>query len=121
VVPPPAPVPDAGSGALLSPEAKTPAEQLAEKAEVASIAPDTGWVINLGDYATKNDAQAVLQQLRKRAPGMFTGRTAQTVMVEKAGVVTFRARFAGFDEPSAADACRTIRKQKTPCQPQGPS
>lgn len=102
---------------------KTPAEQLADKAAVASIspAPDAGWVINLGDYATKNDAQAILQKLRQRTPDLVAGRTAQTVMVEKAGVVTYRARFTGFDKASADSACKAIRKGKAPCQPQGPS
>lgn len=102
---------------------KTPSEQLADKAQVASITPpeDAGWTINLGDYATKNDAQAVLQLLRKRSPDAVEGRTAQTVMIEKGGTVTYRARFTGFDEPAAATACKAIRRQNTPCQPQGPS
>ena len=127
VVPPPTAVPAPDTGALASAEApfqvKTPAEQLADKAHVASIspAPDAGWVINLGDYATKNDAQAILQKLRQRTPDVVAGRTAQTVMVEKAGVVTYRARFTGFDAAAAASACKAIRKGKAPCQPQGPS
>ena len=102
---------------------KTPAEQLADKAHVASItpAPDTGWLINLGDYATKNDAQAILQKLRQRAPDMVAGKTAQTVKVERAGTITYRARFTGFDQASAAEACRVIKRNKAPCQPQGPS
>jgi hypothetical protein len=102
---------------------KTPSEQLADKSHVASIsaAPDAGWIINLGDYATKNDAQAILQKLRQRAPEMVEGKTAQTVMVEKSGAVTYRARFIGFDQKSAATACNAIRKQKAPCQPQAPS
>jgi D-alanyl-D-alanine carboxypeptidase len=126
VVPEPSAVPEAG-GAAGSAEApfrvKTPAEQLADKAHVASITPAPGgdWLINLGDYATKNDAQAILQKLRQRAPEMVAGKTAQTVMVEKAGVVTYRARFIGFDEAAAATACKTIRREKAPCQPQGPS
>jgi hypothetical protein len=52
---------------------------------------------------------------------MFSGKTAQTVMVEKAGVVTYRARFMGFDQSSAAAACKAVKKQKTPCRPQGPA
>jgi D-alanyl-D-alanine carboxypeptidase len=119
------PAPDAGAAASadIPMQEKTPAEQLADKAQVASIAPapDTGWVINLGDYATKNDAQAILQKLRQRTPDLVSGRTAQTVMVEKAGVITYRARFTGFDKASADTACRTIRKGNAPCQPQGPS
>jgi D-alanyl-D-alanine carboxypeptidase len=120
-------VPAPESGALNAADVpfqeKTHAEQLADKAAVASIspAPDAGWVINLGDYATKNDAQAILQKLRQRTPELVAGRTAQTVMVEKAGVVTYRARFTGFDKSSADNACKAIRKGKAPCQPQGPS
>jgi D-alanyl-D-alanine carboxypeptidase len=127
VVPPPTPVPDAQQGTL-SPadvpvEPKTPAQQLADKAHVASIspAPDAGWFINLGDYATKNDAQAILQKLRQRMPELVAGRTAQTVMVEKAGTVTYRARFTGFDAATAASACKAIRQGNAPCRPQGPS
>jgi D-alanyl-D-alanine carboxypeptidase len=119
------PVPDAAAldSADVPFQEKTPAEQLADKAAVASIspAPDAGWVINLGDYATKNDAQAILQKLRQRTPDLVSGRTAQTVMVEKAGVITYRARFTGFDKTSADNACKAIRKGKAPCQPQGPS
>jgi D-alanyl-D-alanine carboxypeptidase len=102
---------------------KTDSQQLADQAQMASIASgtDAGWTISLGDYATKNDAQAVLQQMRKRTPAVLDGRTAQTVMVEKKGKITYRARFTGFDESSAATACKAIKKQKAPCQPQGPS
>ncbi len=116
----PQPTPEAGSVPF---QVKTPEEQLADKAQVASITPpaDAAWSIVLGDYATKNDAQAVLQLLRKRAPEAVNGHTAQTVMIEKNGQVTYRARFVGFDEPAAATACKSIRRQNTPCQPQGPS
>lgn len=100
-----------------------PAQQAADQAQMASIAAgaDAGWTISLGEYATKADAQAVLQMTRKRVPDVVSGRTAQTVMVEKKGQVTYRARFTGFDEASAAMACKTLKKKKTPCLAQGPS
>jgi len=102
---------------------KAQEQQLADQAQMASIAAgsDTGWTISLGEYATKSDAAAVLQMTRKRAPDATAGRTAQTVMVEKKGKITYRARFTGFDEAAAAMACKAIKKQKTPCQPQGPT
>ncbi|WP_161957387.1 D-alanyl-D-alanine carboxypeptidase family protein [Aestuariivirga litoralis] len=98
-------------------------QQPADQAQMASIAAgtDAGWTISLGDYATKSDAQAVLQMTRKRTPDVIAGKTAQTVMVEKKGQITYRARFTGFDESTAAVACKAIKKKKTPCQPQGPS
>lgn len=104
-------------------EVKTPEQQLADQAQVASItpAPEAAWIIVLGDYPSKNDAQAMLQLMRKHTPDVLTGKTAQTVMIEKSGKITFRARFTGFDENSAAAACTAIRKQNKPCRAQGPS
>ena len=101
----------------------TAAQQRADQAQMASIAAgaDSGWTITLGEYATKADAQAVLQMTRKRTPDVISGKTAQTVMVEKKGKITYRARFTGFDESTAVVACKAIKKKKTPCQPQGPS
>ena len=98
-------------------------QQAADQAKIASIAAgtDAGWTISLGEYATKTDAQAVLQLMRKRTPAVLQGRTAQTVMVEKKGKVTYRARFTGFDQSAATTACKAIKKQKTPCQAQAPS
>ncbi|MCA3561004.1 MAG: D-alanyl-D-alanine carboxypeptidase [Aestuariivirga sp.] len=122
----PAPMPDQTVGEAPSTgpsEQKTQAQQLADQAQMAAIAAGTdgGWSISLGDYATKADATAVLQQMRKRTPGVLGGRTAQTVKVEKKGKITYRARFTGFDQASAAMACKTIKKKNAPCQPVGPS
>jgi D-alanyl-D-alanine carboxypeptidase len=104
-------------------EEPTTTQQQADQAQMASIAAgtDSGWTITLGEYATKGDAQAVLQMTRKRTPDVISGKTAQTVMVEKKGKITYRARFTGFDETTAVVACKAIKKKKTPCQPQGPS
>jgi len=104
-------------------EQTTPEQQQSDQAQMASIAAGTeaGWTITLGDYATKADAQAVLQLTRKRTPDVIAGKTAQTVMVEKKGKITYRARFTGFDESTASVACKAIKKKKTPCQAQGPS
>ena len=122
----PQPMPDqtvAEAPAQVPFQQKTDQQQLADQAQMASIATaaDAGWTISLGDYATKNDAQAVLQMTRKRAPDVVGSRTAQTVMVEKKGTVTYRARFTGFDQATAATACKALKKQKTPCQAVGPS
>ncbi len=105
-------------------QVKTPSEQLADQATVASLptAPvDGGWMISIGDYATKQDAQARIQDLRRKASDALAGKTAQTVVVEKSGKVTYRARFTGFDEGSAKSACKVIKKRKSVCQIQAPS
>lgn len=104
---------------------KTPSEQLADQTTVASLpteaAVDGGWTINIGDYATKKDAQARLQEMRKKATGILDGKTAQTAIVQKGETITYRARFSGFDEQTAKTACQQIKKKKSVCTIQGPA
>ena len=54
-------------------------------------------------------------------PEMFQELADERTLVaikESAGDIR---RFTGFDEQSAATACKAIKKQKAPCQPVGPS
>ena len=75
-------------------------------------------MIHLGDYASKSDAQAQLQLMRKKAAAVLDGKTAQTVVIDKKGTITYRARFTGFDEGSAKAACKAIKKSKAACSVQ---
>ncbi len=113
----------AGAAGDLPFQVKTPQEQLADQAHVASLpsqAMDAGWMIQLGDFATKQDAQARITDLRRKTPDVLAGKTAQTVVIEKSGRITYRARFAGFDESSAAAACKAINRKKAACTVQAP-
>lgn len=105
-------------------QVKTPSQQMADQAAVASLpaaSADAGWMIAIGDYATKQDAQARIQDLRRKASDTLAGKTGQTVAIEKSGKVTYRARFAGFDEDSAKAACKVIKKKKSVCEVTAPS
>lgn len=116
---------DASAAAKLPFKVKSPSEQLADQTAVASIATETpadgGWTISIGDYATKKDAQARLQEMRGKAPGVLEGKTAQTAVVQKGENITYRARFSGFDEETAKAACQQIKKRKSVCTIQGPT
>ncbi len=101
---------------------KTPEQQAADSEQVASLPAEADdWSIQIGDYASKKDAQARLQQLRKKLPAVLDGKTAQTVAVQNGSKVTYRARFIGFDQESAKTACKHVAKNKAPCQVQGPT
>ncbi len=101
---------------------KTPEQQEADAQQVASLSPeDNSWSIQIGTYSSKTDAQAGLQALRKKLPEVFAGKTAQTVAVEKGKAVIYRARFIGFDEPTAKAACKRVSKKKSACLVQGPA
>lgn len=77
-------------------------------------------MIQIGEFSTKQDAQARLQDLRRKTPTVLDGKTAQTVAVEKNGAITYRARFTGFDEAQANEACKAIKKKKSVCKVQAP-
>ncbi len=104
---------------------KSPSEQMADAATVASLPSAepaaAGWTINIGDYATKKDAQARLQEMRKKAATVLDGKTAQTMEIQKGQTITYRARFSGFDETAAKAACQQIKKRKSACTVQGPA
>jgi D-alanyl-D-alanine carboxypeptidase len=100
---------------------KTAEQQQTDAQQVASIEPEDLWSIQIGSFATKKDARARLQELRKKLPGTLDGKTAQTVAVQKGKTVTYRARFIGFDETTAKDACKQVAKKKSTCSVQGPA
>ena len=87
------------------------------EADLATAAPEAGaWTIQVGAFATKNDAQARLRQLQKDLPQLFEGKTAVTATVEKDKAITYRARFTGYDDEGAAKAaCSQLLKRKTDC------
>jgi D-alanyl-D-alanine carboxypeptidase len=101
-------------------EVKSPEQQQADAAQVASPEPESGWSIQIGTYSTKPDAKARLLELRKKLPQVFVGKTAQTIAVQKGKIVNYRARFVGFSEQTARAACLKISRQKSACTIQGP-
>lgn len=82
---------------------------------LAAVAPPEQWSIQVGAYSSKTDAQARLQELRRKSPDLFDGKTALTIAVEKDKVVTYRARFSGYSEPQAKAACKALERQKAGC------
>ncbi len=112
---------DPGLPAALPFEVKSPEQQQADAAQVASLEPDSGWSIQIGMYSTKSDAKSRLLELRKKLPEVFAGKTAQTIAVQKGKTVNYRARFIGFNEQTARAACQRISKKKSACTVQGPA
>ena len=52
----------------------------------------------------RKEAAVAVQDLRRKASDTLAGKIAQTVVLQKSGKVTYRARFAGFDETGARAA-----------------
>jgi D-alanyl-D-alanine carboxypeptidase len=80
------------------------------------------WNIQLGAFPTKEDAQAKLNAYRDEEIKSLQGKPAFTIAVQKGNKTIYRARFAGFDEASAKQACASITKRGGEClmvSPQG--
>ncbi len=74
------------------------------------------WNIQLGAYPSKADAQAKLTSIRGATVASLEGKPAFTIAVQKGAKVIYRARFGGFDEASAKQACASIVKLGSQCQ-----
>jgi D-alanyl-D-alanine carboxypeptidase len=73
------------------------------------------WNIQLGAFPNKQAAQAKLTSIRGSTVAALEGKPAYTVAVQKGGNVLYRARFGGFDEASAKQACARIAKLGNKC------
>jgi D-alanyl-D-alanine carboxypeptidase len=81
-----------------------------------------GWHIQIGAYPTKNAAQSKIEQARKTASRQLEGKAAFTMEFQKGNETVYRARFSGFSEDSAKDACKRLEKKGIGClalAPQG--
>jgi D-alanyl-D-alanine carboxypeptidase len=73
------------------------------------------WNIQLGAFPTKEDAQAKLSAYRDDQIKSLKGKPAFTIAVKNGSKTIYRARFGGFDEASAKQACASIAKRGGAC------
>jgi D-alanyl-D-alanine carboxypeptidase len=72
--------------------------------------------VQIAAAETEAQAMALLQRAEARTGNALNNRTPFTEPVEANGATLYRARFAGFDNKSAARrACRTLKKAKFAC------
>jgi D-alanyl-D-alanine carboxypeptidase len=84
--------------------------------DVAAVDPANGrFEIQIGAYASMNDAQRALGAVQARAGGVVASYASVTQPVDKGGRTIYRARFRGFDANSAANTCVALRKQSFDC------
>ncbi|BGE83909.1 MULTISPECIES: D-alanyl-D-alanine carboxypeptidase [Methylosinus] len=82
------------------------------KAEAARPA-HSGWMIQIGATDDADKAQELLS--RARARGVPPSAKAFTEKVHKGKETLWRARFAGLEEKSAEDACKTLKRSGFSC------
>lgn len=76
-----------------------------------------GWSIQIGAFDGEREARSKLDAARARVKSALTGADPYTEKVSKGSSELYRARFAGFDEKSAKEACRLLKRNDFDCMP----
>ena len=71
--------------------------------------------IQIGAYASEQEAGRQLEALRARAAAVLGGTTPMTRRIESGGRQLFAARFGGLDQAAASKACLELQKQSIDC------
>jgi D-alanyl-D-alanine carboxypeptidase len=75
----------------------------------------SGWMIQVGAFDDKKDAQTRLSSVRSRAKKLLRGADPFTEPVTKGEKTLYRARFAGLDKHQAEAACRALKRSDIGC------
>mgnify|MGYP001812010007 FL=1 len=78
-----------------------------------------GYQIQVGAYASRQEAQAQLRAVARRAEQLLYGYSQRavrvTVKVSNKSRTVYRARFAGFDSSGATTTCTELRRRSIDC------
>ncbi len=96
------------------------AKREAPKSETASAEPARihargGWLIQIGAFDGEDEAKQHLSAAQIKVREMLGTADPFTERVQKGDKSLFRARFAGFDKPTADAACRQLKRNDFEC------
>jgi D-alanyl-D-alanine carboxypeptidase (penicillin-binding protein 5/6) len=107
---------------LPTPVASKTASEPTRKAEPApkatAKAAKGGYRIQVGAFANQKDARAHLNKIEKRFSGIVSAGSPE---VESGGRRNYRARFGGFSQPAAKQACSSLKAKGVGCLVVAPS
>ena len=86
-------------------------EKKGEKSEKASAKKEK-WIVQVGAFKTKSDAKEQIEFVEKRFKKQFADASPMAAD-KQAG--KYRARFQGFSEKEAKDACRAMKAKRLDC------
>jgi D-alanyl-D-alanine carboxypeptidase len=106
--------------ALVPETAPAPSPIPAAKPEVieipttAAIQP-SGWIVQIGAFPSEGQARSRIEDARGHAGGLLAKGNPYTEVTSKGANKLYRARFAGFDEITARQACDRLKKNDFAC------
>jgi D-alanyl-D-alanine carboxypeptidase len=84
---------------------------------VAEKPPRSGWMIQVGAFGEKKEAQVRLSSVQSRAKKLLGDADPFTEVVTKGKKTFYRARFAGLEKSQAEAACRALKRRDIACLP----
>jgi D-alanyl-D-alanine carboxypeptidase len=74
------------------------------------------WWVQVGEFKSHGQAKAQIEDVSRRFARLFDNAEGSVA----AGGRTYRARFSGFNEQAAHEACSTVKSRGMPCEVGGP-
>jgi D-alanyl-D-alanine carboxypeptidase len=78
------------------------------------------WNIQIGAFPTTGAAQERIDSAQAAAAELLRGKVPFTMPVSRGNQTIFRARFSGFDESQAREACKRLTRKGVGCFPLAP-
>jgi D-alanyl-D-alanine carboxypeptidase len=127
--PAPAPPPAAVAKAMLGVKPARASLAAAPNIEPASLtstqeadlsAHAVTWNIQIGAFPTSDAAQERIGAAQAAAADLLQGKAPFTMAVSRGNQTIFRARFSGFNEDQAREACKRLTRKGVGCFPLAP-
>ena len=74
------------------------------------------WWVQVGEFSSHRQAKAQVEDVSRRFARLFDNAEGSVDGARRA----YRARFSGFDEAAARQACSTVKSRGLPCEVRGP-
>jgi len=86
----------------------------------STLKPKSGWQIQIGAYPTRDGAMRIIEKALSMDLNPLAGKTAFALPITRGSSTLYRARFSGFDQSSAREACKELESKGLSCLPLAP-
>ena len=80
----------------------------------------TSWQIQIGAYPTKDGAMRIIEKAVSLEVQPLAGKTGFAIPITRGSSTLYRARFSGFNQLSAQEACKVLKRKGVSCLPLAP-
>jgi cell division septation protein DedD len=91
------------------------AQQAAIEIPASAAKMPSGWIVQIGAFPSEDQARSRIEDARGHAGGLLAKGNPYTEVTSKGSNKLYRARFAGFDETTARQACDRLKKNDFAC------